>query len=56
VRLRDPFDRLLVAQAQVENISIVSNDAVLDRYGVSRLWSADRSIELGQGQYPSNNF
>jgi PIN domain nuclease of toxin-antitoxin system len=35
---RDPFDRLLVAQAQVENISIVSNDAVLDRYGVNRLW------------------
>jgi PIN domain nuclease of toxin-antitoxin system len=35
---RDPFDRMLVAQAQVEKISVVSNDAVLDLYGVSRLW------------------
>ena len=35
---RDPFDRLLVAQAIWENISIVSADAVLDLYGISRLW------------------
>jgi PIN domain nuclease of toxin-antitoxin system len=35
---RDPFDRLLVAQAQVEKISVVSNDAILDQYGVNRLW------------------
>jgi PIN domain nuclease of toxin-antitoxin system len=35
---RDPFDRNLVAQAQVENISLVSNHAILDRYGVKRLW------------------
>jgi PIN domain nuclease of toxin-antitoxin system len=35
---RDPFDRLIVAQAQVEKISVVSNDAVLDLYGVNRLW------------------
>ena len=34
----DPFDRLLVAQAIVEGISIVSADVMLDRYGVSRLW------------------
>jgi PIN domain nuclease of toxin-antitoxin system len=35
---RDPFDRLLVAQAQVEKISVVSNDAILDQYGITRLW------------------
>jgi PIN domain nuclease of toxin-antitoxin system len=35
---KDPFDRMLVAQAQIESLAIVSNDAVLDGYGVSRLW------------------
>ena len=35
---RDPFDRLLVAQAQSLNIAIVSADAVLDRYGIRRIW------------------
>ena len=35
---RDPFDRLLVAQAQVEGVPLVSADAVLDAYGITRLW------------------
>lgn len=35
---RDPFDRLLVAQALAENIHLVSADATFDRYGVRRLW------------------
>ena len=35
---RDPFDRLIVAQAEVERVPIVSVDAVLDAYGVQRLW------------------
>lgn len=35
---KDPFDRLMIAQAIVENIGIVSADAVLDAYGVSRIW------------------
>jgi PIN domain nuclease of toxin-antitoxin system len=35
---RDPFDRMLVAQAQFEEISVVSNDGILDLYGVTRLW------------------
>jgi PIN domain nuclease of toxin-antitoxin system len=34
----DPFDRMLIAQAQAENLSIVSNDRALDGYGVRRLW------------------
>jgi len=35
---RDPFDRLLVAQSLVDNIGIVSIDAQLDAYGVTRFW------------------
>jgi PIN domain nuclease of toxin-antitoxin system len=35
---RDPFDRLLVAQALVESLSVVSADAQLDSYGIKRLW------------------
>jgi PIN domain nuclease of toxin-antitoxin system len=34
----DPFDRMLIAQCQVENASIVSSDTMLDRYGVRRIW------------------
>lgn len=35
---KDPFDRLLVAQALSEGIPIVSGDVALDPYGVVRLW------------------
>ncbi|MEM6518055.1 MAG: type II toxin-antitoxin system VapC family toxin [Cyanobacteria bacterium P01_D01_bin.71] len=35
---RDPFDRLLCAQALVEKIPIISTDDVFDRYGVERQW------------------
>jgi len=35
---RDPFDRLLVIQAMVEEIPLVSNDPALDAYSVRRLW------------------
>lgn len=35
---RDPFDRMLIAQAQAENLTLVSNETVFDRYGVRRLW------------------
>jgi PIN domain nuclease of toxin-antitoxin system len=35
---RDPFDRLLIAQASVEKMSIVSIDAAFDAYSVMRLW------------------
>jgi PIN domain nuclease of toxin-antitoxin system len=35
---KDPFDRMLVAQAQMESLAIVSDDAELDSYGVSRVW------------------
>jgi len=35
---RDPFDRLLIAQALEEDISILSNDVLFDKYDVERLW------------------
>jgi PIN domain nuclease of toxin-antitoxin system len=35
---RDPFDRLLVAQAQDLNVPILSSDTGLDKYDVKRLW------------------
>ena len=35
---RDPFDRLLVAQAIMEQVSIASVDANLDAFGVTRIW------------------
>lgn len=35
---RDPFDRLIIAQAVVENIGIVSVDPAFDSYGIARFW------------------
>jgi PIN domain nuclease of toxin-antitoxin system len=35
---KDPFDRLLIAQAQAENLILVSNERVFDGYGIRRLW------------------
>jgi PIN domain nuclease of toxin-antitoxin system len=35
---RDPFDRLIVAQARAENLPLISVDEALDRYEVERLW------------------
>jgi PIN domain nuclease of toxin-antitoxin system len=35
---KDPFDRLLIAQALVERVPIVSNEGAFDRFGVERVW------------------
>lgn len=35
---RDPFDRMLAAQSQLDDIPIVSNDSVFDTFGVGRVW------------------
>ena len=35
---RDPFDRMLIAQCQCEDLAIISRDNVFDRYGVRRIW------------------
>lgn len=35
---KDPFDRILIAQSQAENIPIISNEAIFEAYGVRRVW------------------
>lgn len=35
---KDPFDRLLIAQAIVEGVPIVSADSKLDAYPITRIW------------------
>jgi PIN domain nuclease of toxin-antitoxin system len=35
---RDPFDRMLIAQAILEDCVLISNESIFDRYGVARLW------------------
>jgi PIN domain nuclease of toxin-antitoxin system len=35
---KDPFDRLLIAQAQAEGMVLVSNEALFDGFAVQRLW------------------
>jgi PIN domain nuclease of toxin-antitoxin system len=35
---RDPFDRMLIAQALTEDLTLVSNEAIVDQYGIRRLW------------------
>ncbi|WP_420130069.1 type II toxin-antitoxin system VapC family toxin [Longimicrobium sp.] len=35
---RDPFDRLIAAQALTEEVPVISVDPALDAYGVQRLW------------------
>jgi PIN domain nuclease of toxin-antitoxin system len=35
---RDPFDRLLIAQAMTEGIRVVSSDVQFDAYGINRVW------------------
>ncbi|HEY3778162.1 MAG TPA: type II toxin-antitoxin system VapC family toxin [Rhizomicrobium sp.] len=35
---RDPFDRMLIAQAMIERLVLVTNEHTFDSYGVARLW------------------
>ena len=35
---KDPFDRMLVAQALVEKLVVIGADASFDAYGVKRIW------------------
>ena len=35
---KDPFDRLLIAQSQTEDMVLVSNEALFDGFAVQRLW------------------
>jgi PIN domain nuclease of toxin-antitoxin system len=35
---RDPFDRMLIAQSQIEDIPLVSNESLFDQFGLRRVW------------------
>ena len=35
---RDPFDRLIIAQAIAEALTVIGSDTVFDQYGVTRVW------------------
>jgi len=35
---KDPFDRLIIVQAIIERLSLVSIDTIFDQYGISRAW------------------
>ena len=35
---RDPFDRILVAQCQVENVPLVTSDSTLPKYAIDVIW------------------
>jgi PIN domain nuclease of toxin-antitoxin system len=35
---RDPFDRMLIAQARSDDLTLVSNETLFDAFGVTRLW------------------
>jgi PIN domain nuclease of toxin-antitoxin system len=35
---RDPFDRMLIAQAMSADLVLVSNEVIFDHYGIRRLW------------------
>ncbi|MEH1948065.1 MAG: type II toxin-antitoxin system VapC family toxin, partial [Nostoc sp.] len=37
---RDPFDRMLIAQAQIEEMTLVSADSMFNKYDISLLWAA----------------
>jgi PIN domain nuclease of toxin-antitoxin system len=37
---RDPFDRILIAQAQIEKMTLVSADSTFNLWEVSLLWAA----------------
>jgi PIN domain nuclease of toxin-antitoxin system len=37
---QDPFDRMLIAQAQMEDMMLVSSDSIFRQYDVSLLWAA----------------
>ena len=35
---RDPFDRMIVAQAQIEDLTVITHDRAIAEYGVDVMW------------------
>lgn len=50
---RDPFDRLLVAQAQVEKLKLMTVDRQLARYDVEILWADQDTGQIGESKETS---
>jgi PIN domain nuclease of toxin-antitoxin system len=38
---RDPFDRILIAQTQIEQLTLMTADEILTKYNVDLLWAKD---------------
>jgi PIN domain nuclease of toxin-antitoxin system len=49
---KDPFDRLLIAQARLEGVHVVSADAAFDPYGVTRIWYPTERERPCQSRHP----
>lgn len=41
---RDPFDRIIVAQSQLEGLPIITSDALIAKYRVEIIWNAESTI------------
>ena len=50
---KDPFDRMLIAQALTEAMTLVSNEVLFDAYGVARLWREQALIPRGPPRTPA---
>jgi PIN domain nuclease of toxin-antitoxin system len=48
----DPFDRMLVAQALAEGLTLASADAVLGQYGVPVVWPMKQPVQGANAQSP----
>ncbi len=35
---KDPFDRFIIAQSLVENLTVISKDSAFDAYPITKLW------------------
>ena len=35
---KDPFDRIIIAQSIVENLTVLGIDSIFDKYGIKRIW------------------
>lgn len=46
----DPFDRLLIAQAQLESLELLTADPQLEAYEVSLLWASRDRLDRSQGR------
>jgi hypothetical protein len=53
---RDPFDRMLIAQAILETLVLVSNERPFYAYGVTRLWQAEMADSRTSDEFPGDSL